>query len=110
RPDHVVAGLLLLEHHPHRLDVLLGVAPVAPDVEVAEGELVPPAELDLGDTSGDSPGDEGGAAPRRLVVEEDPGARVHAEALPEVDGDEVAVDLRDPVGTAGVKRSSLALG
>ena len=34
--DHVVVGLVLLEHQPHRLDVVLGVAPVALGVEVAE--------------------------------------------------------------------------
>jgi hypothetical protein len=32
-----VAGLVLLEHQPYRLDVLGGVAPVAPGVEVAPG-------------------------------------------------------------------------
>ena len=36
RGDHVVARLGLLEHQPHRLDVVAGVAPVARRVEVAE--------------------------------------------------------------------------
>ena len=39
-PDHEVAGCVLLEHQPHRLDVLLRVAPVAAGLEVAEDQLV----------------------------------------------------------------------
>ena len=71
--DHVVVGLVLLEHPPHRLDVVGRVAPVALGVEVAEEELVLQAE----------PGCAASArvilrvtnvSPRRggLVVEEDP--------------------------------------
>ena len=37
--DDVVAGLVLLEHQPHRLDVVAGEAPVALGVEVAEPQL-----------------------------------------------------------------------
>ena len=37
---HVVARLVVLEHPPHRLDVLRGVAPVADGVEVAQVEVV----------------------------------------------------------------------
>ena len=36
----VVVGLVLLEHQPHRLDVVAGEAPVALGVEVAERQLV----------------------------------------------------------------------
>ena len=38
--DDVVVGLLLLEHQPHRLDVVAGEAPVALGVEVAEHQLL----------------------------------------------------------------------
>ena len=44
--DHVVVGLVGLEHPPHRVDVVGGVAPVALGVEVAEEELVLQAGLD----------------------------------------------------------------
>ncbi len=40
--DDVVVGRRLLEHPPHRLDVLGRVAPVAPGVEVAEVEVLVP--------------------------------------------------------------------
>ena len=40
--DHVVVGLVLLEHQPHRLDVVAGEAPVALGVEVAQPRARPP--------------------------------------------------------------------
>jgi len=38
--DHVVVGLGLLQHQPHRLDVFLGIPPVALRIEVAHEQLV----------------------------------------------------------------------
>jgi len=76
--DHVVVGLVLLEHQPHRLDVVLGVAPVAGRVEVAQLELGRQTVADRGGVPGDLAGDELEAAARRLVVEEDPARRVQA--------------------------------
>ena len=73
--DHEVLGLVLLQHEPHRLDVVAGEAPVALRVEVAEPQLVREAELDARRRVGDLAGDELQAAPRRFVVEEDPGRR-----------------------------------
>ena len=64
--DDVVAGLVLLEHQPHRLDVVAGEAPVALGVEVAEGQLRLVPELDLGDPVGDLPRHELEPAARRL--------------------------------------------
>ena len=46
--NHVVVRLVLLEHQPHRLDVVLGVAPVALGVEVAQRQVAGQAELDGG--------------------------------------------------------------
>ena len=40
--DHVVVGLVLLQHQPHRADVVAGEAPVALRVEVAEAQLASP--------------------------------------------------------------------
>lgn len=44
--DHEVLRLLLLQHQPHRLHVVDGVAPVAPGVQIAEKKLVLQAQLD----------------------------------------------------------------
>ena len=108
--DDVVVRPVLLEHEPHHLHVLLGVAPVALGLEVAEEELVLEPDLDPGRGPGDFPGDEGLAPPGRLVVEEDAVAGVHAVALAVVDGQPVGVDLGAAVGRPGPKRGPLGLG
>ena len=69
--DHEVVRLVLLEHQPHRLDVLRRVAPVAPRVEVARGTASPAAGQDGRDAARDLARHERPAAARRLVVEED---------------------------------------
>src|ERR1700694_351811 len=56
--DHVIVRLVLLEHQPHSLDVVTGVAPVAFGVEVSEPELVGLAGEDLPDASRDFACDE----------------------------------------------------
>jgi hypothetical protein len=61
RADDKVLGLLQLEHHPHGLDVVLGMAPIALGVEVAEEDGL---LLTLGDArhgSGDLTRHKGGA-------------------------------------------------
>ena len=62
---------VLLQHQPHRLDVLGRVAPVPLRVEVAQVELLFLAGEDRRDPARDLAGDEGLAAARALVVEED---------------------------------------
>ena len=73
--DHEVVRLVLLEHQPHRLDVVPGVAPVALRVEVAERQLALKPELDRGGAVGDLASHELEAATLALVVEEDSRAR-----------------------------------
>src|SRR6266496_2640363 len=43
--DDVVVGLVMLEHHPHRLDIVAREAPVALGVQVAEVQLLLEAVL-----------------------------------------------------------------
>ena len=109
RRDDVVVGLLLLQHEPHRLDVIAREAPVALRVEVAEAELARHPELDARDTVGDLARHELDAAPRRLVIEQDAVARVHAERLAVVERDVVAVDLGHAVWRARVEGRRLGL-
>src|SRR5918992_2721439 len=54
----VVVRLVLLEHEPHGLDVVLGIAPVPLRVEVPERKLLLQPELDGGGTMGDLARDE----------------------------------------------------
>ena len=37
--DHIVVGLVLLQHQPHRFDIVAGVSPVALGVDVAQPQL-----------------------------------------------------------------------
>ncbi len=60
--QHVVVGLVLLQHQPHALDVVARVAPVALGVEIAEIEALLQAELDRRDRARDLARDEGLAA------------------------------------------------
>ncbi len=107
--DDEVVGLVLLQHHPHRLDVVAGVAPVALGVEGAHHELVLQSELDAGRRVGHLAGHELDAAPRTLVVEQDPAARVQPVALAVVHGDVVAEHLGAAIRTAGMKWCLLGL-
>src|SRR5215218_3845455 len=92
--DQEVVGLIGLEHQPYGLDVIGRVAPVPLRIEVAEVELVLEAGGDPGDRPGDLAGDEGLAAPRRLVVEEDSVDGEHVVRLAVVDGRPVRRNLR----------------
>ena len=107
--DHVVLGGRLLQHPPHRVDVIAGVAPVPASVEIAQPKLGGQAVLDAGDPVGDLAGDELDPPPRRLVVEQDPAHREEPVRLPVVHRDPVAVHLGHPVGRAGVEVGGLPL-
>src|SRR5277367_898475 len=96
-----VVGFVVLEDAPHALDVLLGVAPVALGVEVAEEEVLLEAALDAGDGASDLAGDEGLAAAGALVVEEDAVAGMEVVAFAVIDGGPVGEDLGDGIGAAG---------
>jgi hypothetical protein len=89
------------------LDVVLGVAPVALGVEVAEVEGVLQAEFDAREGAGDLASDEGLATGRGFVVEQDAVAGVDTVGLTVVDGDPVGVELGDRVGAARVEGSGL---
>ncbi len=84
-------------------------APVAQRVEVAEVQAVLQAKRDAGQRARDLARDEGLAAQRRLVVEQDAVAGVHAVRLAVVDGDPVGVELGHRVRAARVERRRLAL-
>ena len=110
RGDDVVLGLARLEDEPHTLDVVLGVAPVAEGVQVAEVEFVLQALGDAGGGEGDLTGDEGLATALALVVEEDAVAAEHAVGVAVLLDDPEAVLLGDGVGTEGMEGGVLVLG
>ena len=110
RGNDVVLGLARLEDEPHTLDVVLGVAPVAKGVEVAEVEFVLQALGDTGGGEGDLARDEGLAAAFALVIEEDAVAAEHAVGVAVLLDDPEAVLLGDGVGAEGVEGGVLVLG
>src|SRR5688572_23423835 len=85
--DDVVIRDVLLQHHPHRADVITRKAPIALRIEVAERKGIGQAEFDLRDAVRDFAGNELQAASRRLMVEEDAGDGKEVVALAIVYGD-----------------------
>ena len=108
--EDVVIRLVLLEHAPHALDVVAGVAPITLGVDVAEVEALVDALVDAGDGGGDLTGDEGLATTGTLVVEEDAVGKVHAVGLTVIHEDPEGVLLGDGIGRTGVEGGGLGLG
>ena len=106
----VVVGFVLLEHHPHHLDVFLGVAPVALGFEVAEVEVVLQAGFDAADGAGDFTGDEGFAAAGRLMVEQNAVGGVEIVGLAVVHRKPVGIHFGAAVGRTRPERRCLGLG
>ena len=107
--DEVLRGVVL-QHEPHALDIVTGIAPVAQGTEVPEVELV---LLTSGDTSsgeGDLTSDKGLATALTLVVEEDTVDGKHTIALAVVLRDPEAVELSYSIGGARIERCRLTLG
>src|SRR5713101_9056930 len=57
RAHHIVSGLLLLEHQPHRLHIIAGKAPVPLGIQIAQMQLRGQPQLDprypIADLAGD---------------------------------------------------------
>ena len=68
--DDEVLRFVLLENEPHALYIVLGIAPVAEAVHIAQVEAVLQALADAGSSEGDLTGDEGLATALTLVVEQ----------------------------------------
>src|ERR1035437_9133161 len=109
RRDHVISGRFLLQHQPHHLDIFLRITPVAPGVEVTEVNRVLQAQLDARGGAGDLAGDEGLAAARALVVEQNPARGVKIVALAVVHRQPVGVDLGAAIGRARPEGRRLGL-
>ena len=104
------SGVVLLQHAPHRVDVVARESPVAPRVEVAE-RAAPSRVPSLMRATASVTLRVTNSRPRRsaLVIEQDPGHRVQPEALAIVHRDPVAVHLGDAVRAPRIERRRLAL-
>ena len=108
--DDEVLGGVVLQHKPHALDIVTGIAPVAQGAEVPEVELVLLSCCDTSSGEGDLAGDEGFATALTLVVEEDTIDGKHTVALAVVLCDPEAVELSYSIGGARIERCRLTLG
>mmetsp|Transcript_20926 Transcript_20926/g.67317 ORF Transcript_20926/g.67317 Transcript_20926/m.67317 type:complete len:372 (-) Transcript_20926:86-1201(-) len=109
RGHHKVVRLLLLQHEPHGLHKVLGVAPVALGVKVAQEHALLLAAVDAGHGACDLASHKGGPAARRLVVEQDAVHRVQPVRLALVDHRPEGELLGHAVGRARVEGRRLLL-
>ncbi len=109
RGNHVVVRRVLLQHQPHRFNVVAGKAPVAFGVEVAKAQFLRQAELDASDAISHLACDELSATPWAFMVEQDAGNAVHVVAFTIVHRDPVAIDLGHPIRATRIERRLLAL-
>ena len=107
--NHEIVSVVLLQHQPLHLDVIPGVAPVPQSAQIAEVNAVLQPERYASEGAGDLAGNEGLAAHRAFVVEQDAVAGVHAVGLPVVHRDPVRIQLGHGVGATGVERCRFAL-
>ncbi|CDD83991.1 uncharacterized protein BN666_00512 [Bacteroides sp. CAG:462] len=105
-----VLGSLVLENQPHALHIVLGIAPVAACVEVAQIEFVLMSLGDAGCRQGNLTCDEVLAATFTLVVEQDAIHAIHAIALAVVLRYPETILLGHSIGRTRIERSRLALG
>ena len=106
---HVIIRLVLLEHHPHRSDVITRKSPITTCVEIAQTQFIDQSELDPRHMVGHLAGHKLFPPPGRFVIEQNPRTGVEIIALTVVQSDVVAIDLGDSVGTARVEGRRLAL-
>src|SRR6185437_12019737 len=107
--EHIVVGPRLLEDHPHALDVVAGVTPVAPGIEISDEQAILPASFDRGHGAGNLARHERFAADRAFVVEQNSVRGVNAIGLPIIHRHPVSVKLGGSVRASRRKRRSFIL-
>ena len=107
--NHKVFGLVVLQNEPHAFHVVLGVAPVAKAVEVAEVQAVLLALGNAGCGERDLAGHEGFATAFGFVVKKNAGAAEHVVSFAVFLDDPEAVELGHGVRAVRVERGILVL-
>ncbi|AGE50330.1 phytase [Acanthocystis turfacea Chlorella virus Canal-1] len=103
--NHKVLRLVNLEHSPHCLDVIPGVAPITLGVHVPEEQTRLLPEFHTRETTGDFSRDKRFAAQRALVIEQNSIHREHSICLSVVNDCPVCEHLRDRVWRPRVEGS-----
>src|SRR6266545_2350166 len=107
--DHIIVGLVLLQHQPHRFNVFFGVTLIALSVKIAKIKILLQARLDARSSSGYFSGNKRFAAAWAFMVEEYAAASEHVVRLAIVHCDRVGIQLGCTVGTTWIERRCLAL-
>src|SRR5207245_6363627 len=108
--DYIVVGPGLLEHHPHGLDILAGMAPISLCVKVTQAEFLGRSEFDFGHLRSNFPSNELDAPTTRLVIKEDSTAGKHIVSLAVILPKQETGYLGDCVSRTWMERSKLVLG
>mmetsp|Transcript_42810 Transcript_42810/g.130196 ORF Transcript_42810/g.130196 Transcript_42810/m.130196 type:complete len:369 (+) Transcript_42810:193-1299(+) len=108
--QHVIISLILLKHHPHALNIVAGMAPIALGINIAKVQAFVNLLLNPRHSCSDLTCHECAATTRRLVVEKDTIRKVHPICLTVVHQNPESILLGHSVWGAGVEGSRLALG
>merc|ERR1712127_1075889 len=108
--QHIIIGGVILEHHPHALDIVTRMPPITFRVDVTKIEAFIKSLADARNCDGDLTRDEGGTTTGRLVVEENAVGQVHTVGFTVVNQNPEGVLLRDSIGRTGVEGCSFGLG
>ena len=69
--DDEIIGVILLEHEPHDFNIVRGVAPIAPCIQIPQIKFVLQAIPDPGHSTSDLTSDKGLTTAGRFVIEKD---------------------------------------
>ncbi len=107
--DHEVVGSIVLQHQPHRANVIAGKTPITLRIEVAQPQLVRHTEFNSRNAVANFARDELFAPPRRFVVEQDTADGKQVVRLAVIYRDPMAVQLRHAVRRTRIIRRCLIL-
>src|SRR5262249_59286373 len=91
--EDVIITSWLLQHHPHRFNIVPSKAPIPLGIEIPKIEHVELTMLNPSERYGDLSGDKFLSTKWRFMIEQNPGTRVSAEIFAIIDGQPMAVQL-----------------
>lgn len=107
--QHIVVGGVFLQDTPHALDIITRMTPVATGIEIAEPKPVLQAAFNGRDSTGDLAGNEGFAAKRAFVIEQNAVGSMEAIGVAVVYRRPVGIELCCRIRTARSKRRLFVL-
>ena len=99
----------MLEHQPHTLHIIFGIAPVPEGVHIPQLQVILQSLCNAARSQRDLPGYKVFTPTFRFVVEEDPVDRKNPICFPILLGDPIPILLGNCVGRIGMERRSLPL-